>query len=87
MEGSDQVYFKNEIASDNINLAYPPMLDIFDHPPYIFSNESITVPILFSAKPMPEDEDIVWTILSGDDKFYYEPGMVTLLDFKLLELT
>ncbi len=51
------------------------MIDIYDHPPYIYTNESITVPVIFSSKPRPDDQDVVWTIHTHNDTIYIQPGM------------
>ena len=53
--------------TEKLNLVYPPILDTFDNPQYIYVNQTLIIPIGFLAKPMPQIEDITWQILALND--------------------
>lgn len=55
---------------------YPPILDTFDNPQYVYVNQTLIIPIGFLAKPMPQIEDITWQILALNDGFGHilQPG-------------
>lgn len=65
MPDTGERLFASESSTEQLNLVYPPMLEVENHPPYIFTNASIIIPLVFLSKPMPDKSDVLWTIQEG----------------------
>ena len=48
-----------------------------ENPEYVFTNETLIIPVTFLAKPMPDFEDITWEIQDGDFGHIMHPGDVS----------
>ena len=60
--GSNQTLFSSFVSGDPLQVVFPPMLNVISHPPYVFTNESLTIDVLFSSRPAPNYDQMLWTI-------------------------
>ena len=61
-ETIQETFYNNFVTGEPLQLVYPPMLDVVDHLPYVFVNETLNIRIPFSSRPKPDDDQLSWRI-------------------------
>ena len=60
--GSNRTLFSSDVAGEPLQIVFPPMLNVVSHAPFVFTNASLVIDVLFSSRPAPSDDQLFWTI-------------------------